>query len=149
GSPDPDKRVVIFGFGRHSPENRCRQTRGGRFARAMGFFDRFSAKKPEPSAPLAPVNGHSHHSQIPDRVVESSPTPVAQGTIAGGVKAHLAAAREKIEAKDLPGAMAIYEELLAVSGDRADVLVAISGDLGSCGHVAEIIELIAPRYAAD
>jgi hypothetical protein len=45
--------------------------------------------------------------------------------------------------------MAIYEDVLAVAGDRADVLVAISGDLGSHGHVAEIIELVAPRYAAD
>ncbi len=46
--------------------------------------------------------------------------------------------------------MAIYEEVLAGSaGDRADVLVAISGDLGSHGHVAEIVELIAPRYDAD
>jgi hypothetical protein len=39
--------------------------------------------------------------------------------------------------------------LLAAAGDRADVLVAISGDLGSRGHVAEIIELVAPRYDAE
>ena len=46
--------------------------------------------------------------------------------------------------------MAVYEEVMAGgTGDRADVLVAISGDLGSHGHVAEIIELIAPRYDAD
>ena len=69
---------------------------------------------------------------------------------AGGVKPRLAAARERLDAKDLPGAMAIYEEILSSgAGDRADVLVAISGDLGSHGHVAEIIELIAPRYDAD
>ncbi len=67
-----------------------------------------------------------------------------------GVKSRLAAARDKLEAKDLPGAIAIYEEVLASgAGDRADVLVAISGDLGSHGHVAEIIELIAPRYDGD
>jgi hypothetical protein len=65
---------------------------------------------------------------------------------AGGVQAQLAAAREKLEAKDLPGALAIYEQVLAVAGDRADVLVAISGDLGSHGHVQPIIELVAPRY---
>src|SRR5205814_10480378 len=46
-------------------------------------------------------------------------------------------------------ALLIYEELLATAGDRADVLVAISGDLGSHGYVAEIIDLIAPRYDAD
>ncbi|MBL9187941.1 MAG: hypothetical protein JNK23_10715 [Opitutaceae bacterium] len=72
------------------------------------------------------------------------------GPTSSGVKPRLAAARERLEAKDLPGAMAIYEEILAGgAGDRADVLVALSGDLGVHGHLAEIIELVAPRYAAD
>ncbi len=61
----------------------------------------------------------------------------------------LVTAREKLEAKDLPGALAIYEEVLASAGDRADVLVTISGDLGSSGHVVQIIELVAPRYDAE
>jgi hypothetical protein len=60
----------------------------------------------------------------------------------------LAEARGKLEARDLPGAMAIYEEVLAAAGDRADVLVTISGDLGSSGHLLPIIELVAPRYDA-
>ena len=58
----------------------------------------------------------------------------------------LRAAREKLDAKDLAAAMAIYEEILATSGDRPDVLATISGDLGSTGHVTQIVELIAPRY---
>lgn len=103
----------------------------------MGFFDRFSSRKPEPAAS---ANGTPPSAPVP---VPSAPAgPV-------GVKARLLSARERLEAKDLPGAMAVYEEILAGSGDRADVLVAISGDLGSHGHVAEIIELIAPRYDAD
>jgi hypothetical protein len=57
-------------------------------------------------------------------------------------------AREKLEEKDLPGAMQIYEEVLATAGDRADVLVTISGDLGSTGNIPQIVELIAPRYDA-
>ncbi len=61
----------------------------------------------------------------------------------------LAVARTKLEAKDLPGALAIYEEVLAAAGDRADVLVTISGDLGSSGHVVQIVELVAPRYDAQ
>jgi hypothetical protein len=90
----------------------------------MGFFDRFAEKKnPQPA---------------------STPAPEA-----GGVMARLVAAREKLEAKDLPGAMAVYEEVLASAGDRPDVLVTISGDLGVNGHVREIIELIAPRYDAE
>ena len=104
----------------------------------MGFFDRFAAKKEGPNPPLGA-------SADP----ESSPTASVSASV-GGVKPRLAAAREKIEAKDLPAALAIYEEILAGgAGDRADVLVAISGDLGSHGHVAEIIELVAPRYDAD
>jgi hypothetical protein len=107
----------------------------------MGFFDRFAAKKPAPPGAPAPAEGSA------DTPVSSSAasTPPAAPT-----KPRLAAARERLEAKDLPGAMAIYEEVLAgAAGDRADVLVAISGDLGSHGHVAEIVELVAPRYDAD
>ena len=92
----------------------------------MGFFDRSSEKKPTPPS--------------------GSPPP---DTGASGVMARLIAARERIEAKDLPAAMAIYEEVLAAAGDRADVLVTISADLGVNGHVREIIELVAPRYDAD
>lgn len=109
----------------------------------MGFFDRFSAKKPAPK-PAEPAPTHDP---------ETSPaveTPAAAGAVgAPGVKTRLAAARERLGAKDLAGALVIYEEALATSGDRPDVLVAISGDLGSHGHVAEIIELIAPRYDAE
>jgi hypothetical protein len=94
----------------------------------MGFFDRSDEKKP---APLAASAGD----------------PVAAS--AGGVMPQLAAAREKLEAKDLPAALAIYEQVLADAGDRADVLVAISGDLGSNGYVKPIIELVAPRYDAQ
>ncbi len=49
----------------------------------------------------------------------------------------------------MKGALAIYEEVLATSGDRADVLVAISGDLGATGNIPQIIELVAPRYDAN
>jgi len=63
--------------------------------------------------------------------------------------AQLRQARERLDAKDLPGAVAIYDEILKTpAGDRADVLVTISGDLGSTGHVRQLIELVAPRYDA-
>lgn len=102
----------------------------------MGFFDRFAQKKssPPPAAPVEPA---------PKPVAE---TPVETG---GSVRPRLVTAREKLEAKDLPGALAIYEEVLAAAGDRADVLVTISADLGITGHTREIIELIAPRYDAE
>jgi hypothetical protein len=110
----------------------------------MGFFDRFSSKKPAPSP--APANGSdATHAAI----VAAAASPAPAAAPAGGVKSHLAAARDKLAAKDLPGALALYDEILAAAGDRPDVLVAISGDLGMHGHVAEIIELIAPRYDAE
>jgi len=105
----------------------------------MGFFDKFTSKKS--AAGVQPADATA-----PEAAVSGIPlNPSATAT-----KPRLATAREKLDAKDLPGALAIYEELLAgATGDRADVLVAISGDLGSHGHVAEIIDLIAPRYDAD
>jgi hypothetical protein len=61
----------------------------------------------------------------------------------------LAEARARLGARDLPGAIAIHEEVLATAGNRPDVLVTISGDLGMHGHVTELVELIAPRYDAQ
>ncbi|MDX2185643.1 MAG: hypothetical protein SFV32_01825 [Opitutaceae bacterium] len=65
------------------------------------------------------------------------------------LKDQLHAARKKLEAKDLSGALALYDTLLAHAGDRADVLVTLSGDLGATGYVDTIIEILAPRYDAD
>lgn len=99
----------------------------------MGFFDRFSARKePSPASTSSPA-----------------PAPAPGEGLAGGVLARLITAREKLEAHDLPAALAIYEEVLAAAGDRADVLVTISADLGENGHIRELIELIAPRYDAE
>ncbi|HEY1111203.1 MAG TPA: hypothetical protein VGE76_21280 [Opitutaceae bacterium] len=108
----------------------------------MGFFDRFSSKKPEPAR-----NGSA------PAPASAAPAPAPQAPAApavANVSARLAEARAKLDLKDLPGAMAVYEEILnSTSGDRADVLVAISGDLGSRGHIPQIVELIAPRYDAE
>jgi hypothetical protein len=97
----------------------------------MGFFDRLAGKPASPS----PENGAS---------ANAGPLDVS----VSGVAPRLIAAREKLEEKDLPGALAIYEEVLSTAGDRADVLVTISGDLGSTGNIPPIIELVAPRYDA-
>ena len=92
----------------------------------MGFFDRLANGKPLSNNPG-----------------EDKPA------IAGGVMPLLAEARTKLDTKDLPGAMAIYEQVLAAAGARPDILVTISGDLGVHGHVSELIELVAPRYDAQ
>ncbi len=104
----------------------------------MGFFDRLAGKRPASSSNPTPAQ--------PAPAPAESPSAPA---IAGNIVPRLAAARECLDLKDLAGAMAIYEEVLAVAGDRADALVTISGDLGATGHVKEIVELVAPRYDAQ
>lgn len=91
----------------------------------MGFFDSLANRKPLSNNP----DGD-------------------KPAIAGGVMPQLADARAKLGAKDLPGALAIYEQVLAAAGARPDILVTISGDLGAHGHLNELIELVAPRYDA-
>ena len=127
----------------------------------MGFFDRFSAKKSPPaspttpaaSTPAAPVSAPA--SSAPLQPASAEPVPDVPSTAAEialspqSIGSVLLSAREKLDQRDLPGALAIYERVLAVAGDRADVLVTISGDLGLTGHVESIAELIAPRYDAD
>jgi hypothetical protein len=129
----------------------------------MGFFDRFAAKKTNPPATPSPSPAAAPSSPTPASAEASleapqaaspaapmsSPSANTSGPTPVGVKAQLLAAREKLEAKDLPAALAIYEELLRTAGDRADVLVALSADLGTCGFVEPIVELVAPRYDAE
>jgi hypothetical protein len=95
----------------------------------MGFFDRFASGNPQSNEPGQPAGD--------------------KPAISGGVMPRLAEARAKLSARDLAGALAIHEEVLATAGNRPDVLVTISGDLGVHGHVSELIEFIAPRYDAQ
>jgi len=101
----------------------------------MGFFDRFASgqKKTQPDpVPAAPA----------------TPAP-EKAAVAGNVIPRMAEARAKLEAQDLPAAVAIYQEVLASAGARPDVLVSLSGELGVRGHVRELIELVAPHYDAQ
>ena len=107
----------------------------------MGIFDRFSAK-PAPGSNGSGPGAPSGRDGPPQAVPPAATSP-------GSVRQRLSAARERLDAKDVPGAVAIYEEVLAATGDRPDVLLTISGDLGSTGHVGPIIELIAPHYDAQ
>ncbi|MFA5264748.1 MAG: hypothetical protein WC378_13075 [Opitutaceae bacterium] len=123
----------------------------------MGFFDLLKAKRtatpqaiaspklaPQPSSSAVP-----EASVPPEPSVDATPLPSAEAMPSSEIMPRLAQARTCLEAKDLPGALALYEQALAGAGDRADVLVSISGDLGTHGHVQQLIELIAPRYDAQ
>jgi hypothetical protein len=91
---------------------------------------------------------------VPEGEAAAVPAPVAPpesgaaapAAVGAGVLARLKDAREALERKDRNAAMAIYEEVITTAGDRADILLTISGDLGVTGHTREIIELIGPRY---
>lgn len=120
----------------------------------MGFFDRFASRKPNasdrspagtphPSTPPPPAPAAPGSLREPD---DSTPASVSSNP---AVAAALRQAREQLDLRQLPAALAIYEQVLATAGDRADVLVTISGDLGTTGYVENIPELIAPRYDAD
>jgi hypothetical protein len=83
----------------------------------MGLFDRLlgrsasphraQATSATPPPPAAPVE-----TTTPDTTAGATPGPVAP---------RLVAARECLELRDLPGALAIYDEVLADAGDRPDV----------------------------
>ena len=119
---------------------------GGFPPQVMGLLDRFLPKStprlpaiahPVPTAPvaapeIAPVAAAPQEVPVatppaapisPTPVSEPVPaSPAAPVTGGGAVLARLKAAREALELKDRAGAMAIYEEVLATAGDRADAL---------------------------
>jgi hypothetical protein len=64
-------------------------------------------------------------------------------------RSQLISAREKLDAGDLDGAIAIYDAVLEAHGDEAEVLATVSGDLGATGHIAELIQLVALLYDPD
>jgi hypothetical protein len=115
----------------------------------MGFLDRLTGRKPAAPAPAPAASSSSSAPAALPAAPPPSAAPTPAPSASGSVVPLLAQAREKLDARDLPGALALYEQILAVGGDRADILVTISGDLGSTGHVEPIAELIAPRYDAD
>ena len=124
----------------------------------MGLFDRLLGKK-STSSPSSSSPAHAHPTPVappapptpdaPPLATAPADSPAAATAIAGSVLPTLLAAREKLELRDLPGALALYEEVLATAGDRPDVLVTISGDLGTTGHIEPIVQLVAPRYDAE
>ena len=102
--------------------------------------------EPAPAAPALPPGPPSAAEPSPIAPPAPTPSPAAAGM---GILARLKEAREELELKNANGAMAIYEEVLALAPDRADVLATISGDLGVTGHAQQIIELMATRYDAQ
>jgi len=123
----------------------------------MGLFDRFFAPRQTTAAATRPAP-HTPQPEPESETAGAASASQSRPVASGSVKPLLAEAREHLDAKDVQAALAIYEKLLgedsAAGGGggvaaRADVLVTISGDLGSTGHLREITELVGPRYDAQ
>lgn len=69
--------------------------------------------------------------------------------IDGSWRAQLWMARVLQTRQQLDDAMALYKHALDVSGNHADALAMISGDLGALGLFDEIFDMIAPLYDAE
>jgi|GEM_PF-175596 len=134
----------------------------------MGLFDRFFAPRQTKAAPTTHAAPPQPDEPAPELQAQSATVaeqPI-NGTVAmgGSVKPLLVEARAQLDAKNTQAAIAIYQKLLAEGSSperaaeaggagsvavRADVLVTISGDLGSTGHLREITELVGPCYDAQ
>jgi tetratricopeptide (TPR) repeat protein len=64
-------------------------------------------------------------------------------------RARIGLARHALDSRDLPGAMALYNEALRMVGADipADTLMTITGDLGKRGFLAQALEIGAPRFS--
>jgi tetratricopeptide (TPR) repeat protein len=63
-------------------------------------------------------------------------------------RAHLWIARHALKHRDLAGALNLYQQSLAAAPSPAphDLLMQMSGDLGNAGHLAEVLNLVLPRF---
>ena len=153
-SAGPDRilpPVTVDANGIHQPEvpvsaGFCFASRSAAgFVHAMGFLDRLTGKTDRLLSHLpVPKSPRSRPPRSTCPADPGSPTP-------GGIMPRLANAREKLEGKDLPGALVIYEEVLAARRSRrsrADVvLVTISDRRPSArtGMSSRSSRLVAPR----
>lgn len=55
-------------------------------------------------------------------------------------------ARHALDAGDLGEALRLYHHILSLAPDLPVVMFNISGDLGRTGHIAEMLELLLPRF---
>jgi tetratricopeptide (TPR) repeat protein len=69
----------------------------------------------------------------------------------GSWRARLSLARHALDARDVRQAMAFYQEAIDMVGSEmpVDVLMAITGDLGKRGYLAQSIQMAAPRYIPE
>ncbi|MDR0353842.1 MAG: hypothetical protein LBI02_11055 [Opitutaceae bacterium] len=108
---------------------------------------------PEIAAAISATGATAASAATPEATPAATPTAatpaMSEELSNASVKTLLLAACEKLRTRDLPGALAIYETLLRDAGDRADVLVTLSADLGTHGYIEQIVELVAPRYDAE
>jgi pentatricopeptide repeat protein len=57
--------------------------------------------------------------------------------------------RVKLKMGDRAGALALYDQVLARSGDAGDALMMVTGDLGNAGALEDIVRIAVPRYTPE
>src|SRR5258708_31163825 len=132
----------------------------------MGLFDFLGGKKTARTASApAPVAPTALPEQEPNEAVAEAPSLRPAGFASAAPDLHLPPeapplepidpteieptlrdACAHLERKDLPGAMLLYENLLARGGDAAEAVTTISADPRAHGFNDVPIEFIAPNY---
>jgi tetratricopeptide (TPR) repeat protein len=67
----------------------------------------------------------------------------------GAWRPQLWLAREALKRGDRAAAVELYDQVLSVAADEADVLIMVTGDLGKSGDLEDLVRLAAPRYQPE
>lgn len=107
----------------------------------MNFLRRFLGSKPAPASPTPAPASADLAPVAPAPSTPPAPAPEPW-------RAHLHHARARLEARDLPAALALYANALACSPRPVptDLLHQVSGDLGNHAHLPELLQLTAPHF---
>jgi hypothetical protein len=106
----------------------------------MGFFDVFRSRSKPPASPRHP--GPAEKAELTDKAAAVKLPPEK-------VPARVAEARQLLEKKNPEAAVRAFEQVLAVAGDKGEILAEISNELGKHGLIDKLVELIAPRYVIE
>ena len=69
--------------------------------------------------------------------------------VPGAWRPQLWLAREKLDKGELAPALVLYDQVLSVAADEADVLASVTGALGQAGALEDLVRLAGPRYKPE
>jgi tetratricopeptide (TPR) repeat protein len=71
------------------------------------------------------------------------------GAVRGAWRPKLWIARERLQHADVTGAIELYDQVLEAARGEPDVLSIIAADLSAAGALAELVDLVLPRYEPE